>query len=170
MDTLSGRAGTGPQSWLDWLDDSRLGWAMRSELWLYPIVEVVHIIGFVVLVGSVFMFDLRVLGLSKDIPVTALARHLLRWSVAALVLIVPAGLMMFTAHPHDFATNNIFILKLCLIATAGLNAALFHVGVYRSVARWNTDIAAPAMAKVQAVLSMGLWVTVVLCGRLLAYT
>lgn len=170
MDTLSSRAGTGPQSWLDWLDDSRLGWAMRSELWLYPIVEVVHIIGFVVLVGSVFMFDLRVLGLSKDIPVTALARHLLRWSVAALVLIVPAGLMMFTAHPHDFATNNIFILKLCLIATAGINAALFHVGVYRSVARWNTDIAAPAMAKVQAVLSMGLWVTVVLCGRLLAYT
>lgn len=169
MDTTSA-SGSGPQSWLDWLDDSRLGWAMRSELWLYPIVEVVHIIGFVVLVGSVFMFDLRVLGLSKDIPVTALARHLLRWSVAALVLIVPAGLMMFTAHPHDFATNNIFILKLCLIATAGINAALFHVGVYRSVARWNTDIAAPAIAKVQAVLSMGLWVTVVLCGRLLAYT
>ncbi|MGF6401317.1 hypothetical protein ABH905_004983 [Pseudomonas frederiksbergensis] len=170
MDTTSARAGTGPDSWLDWLDDSRLGLAMRSELWLYPIVEVVHIIGFVVLVGSVFMFDLRVLGLSKDIPVTALARHLLRWSVAALILIVPAGLMMFTAHPHDFATNNIFILKLCLIATAGLNAALFHVGVYRSVTQWNTDIAAPAMAKVQAALSMGLWVTVVLCGRLLAYT
>lgn len=169
MDTTSA-SGSGPQSWLDWLDDSRLGWAMRGELWLYPIVEVVHIIGFVVLVGSVVMFDLRVLGLSKDIAVTALARHLLRWSVAALVLIVPAGLMMFTAHPHDFATNNIFILKLCLIATAGLNAALFHVGVYRSVSQWNTGVAAPAIAKVQAVLSMGLWVTVVLCGRLLAYT
>ncbi|KNH19855.1 hypothetical protein ACS77_25400 [Pseudomonas syringae] len=170
MDTTSAGAGTGPESWLDWLDDSRLGLAMRSELWLYPIVEVVHIIGFVLLVGSVVMFDLRVLGLSKDIPVTALARHLLRWSVAALVLIVPAGLMMFTAHPHDFATNNIFILKLCLIATAGINAGLFHVGVYRSVARWNTGIAAPAIARVQAVLSMGLWGTVVLCGRLLAYT
>ncbi|KAB0500501.1 MULTISPECIES: DUF6644 family protein [Pseudomonas] len=169
MDTTSA-SGSGPQSWLDWLDDSRLGWAMRGELWLYPIVEVVHIIGFVVLVGSVVMFDLRVLGLSKDIAVTALARHLLRWSVAALVLIVPAGLMMFTAHPHDFATNNIFILKLSLIATAGINAALFHVGVYRSVSQWNTGVAAPAIAKVQAVLSMGLWVTVVLCGRLLAYT
>ena len=170
MDTTSVSGGSGPQSWLDWLDDSRLGLAMRGELWLYPIIEVVHIIGFVVLVGSVFMFDLRVLGLSKDIAVTALARHLLRWSVAALVLIVPAGLMMFTAHPHDFATNNIFILKLSLIATAGINAALFHIGVYRSVSRWNTGVAAPAIAKVQAVLSMGLWVTVVLCGRLLAYT
>lgn len=170
MDTTSTSAGTGPQSWLDWLDDSRLGIAMRSELWLYPIVEVVHIIGFVVLVGSVVMFDLRVLGLSKDIPVTALARHLLTWSVAALVLIVPAGLMMFTAHPHDFASNDIFILKLCLIATAGVNAALFHVGVYRSVTRWNTGTAAPAIAKVQAVFSMVLWVSVVLCGRLLAYT
>ena len=162
---------SGPGSnWLDWMNDSPLGAAMRGELWLYPMVEVVHIIGFIVLVGSVVMFDLRVLGLSKDIQVTALARHLLTWSIAALLLIVPAGLMMFSAHPHDFASNDIFILKLCLIATAGLNAVLFHVGVYRSVAQWNTGAAAPGVAKLQALFSMVLWVSVVLCGRLLAYT
>lgn len=163
-------SGPGSTSWLDWMNDSPLGAAMRGELWLYPMVEVVHIIGFIVLVGSVVMFDLRVLGLSKDIQVTALARHLLTWSIAALLLIVPAGLMMFSAHPHDFASNDIFILKLCLIATAGLNAVLFHVGVYRSVEQWNTGAAAPGVAKLQALFSMALWVSVVLCGRLLAYT
>jgi hypothetical protein len=163
-------SGSGSESWLDWLGNSPLGAAMRSELWLYPMIEVVHIIGFIVLVGSVTMFDLRVLGLSKNIPVTALARHLLPWAVAALLLIVPAGLMMFSAHPHDFANNGVFILKLSLIGTAAVNATLFHLGVYRSAHQWNTGIAAPGIAKMQAVLSIGLWIVVVLCGRLLAYT
>ena len=45
---------------------------MREWLWLYPSVEIVHIVGFVILVGSVAMFDLRVLGLSKQISVRAL--------------------------------------------------------------------------------------------------
>jgi hypothetical protein len=170
MQATGTSGGSGPDSWLDWVGDSPLALAMRNELWLYPMVEVVHIIGFAVLVGSVVMFDLRVLGLSRDIPVTALARHLLTWAVAALLLIVPAGLMMFSAHPHDFASNGVFILKLCLIGTAGVNAALFHVGVYRSVTRWNTGAAAPGIAKIQAMLSIALWITVVLCGRLLAYT
>ncbi|WGK88460.1 DUF6644 family protein [Pseudomonas migulae] len=170
MQTLNSGVGPGTDSWLDWVGDSQLGAAMRGDLWLYPMVEVVHIIGFAVLVGSVVMFDLRVLGLSKNIAVTDLARHLLTWSVAALLLIVPAGLMMFSAHPHDFASNGVFILKLCLIATAGLNAVLFHVGVYRSVNQWNTTVGAPGIAKCQALLSIALWLTVVLCGRLLAYT
>lgn len=158
------------QGWMDRLDDSSLALAMRSELWLYPLVEVVHIIGFSILVGAVVMFDLRLLGLSKGIAVTALARHLLPWAVAALLLIVPAGLMMFSAHPHDFAGNDVFILKLCLIAAAGLNALLFHVGTYRSVEQWNTGHKPPGLARIQALVSMVLWISVILCGRLLAYT
>ena len=158
------------QTWLDWMHDSPLGAAMRGDMWLYPMVEVMHIVGFSVLVGAVVMFDLRVLGLSRTIQITALARHLLSWAIAALLLIVPAGLMMFSAHPHDFASNDIFILKLCLIATAGLNALLFHVGIYRSVGAWNTGVAAPGVARVQALFSIGLRVSVIFCGRLLAYT
>ncbi|WP_053150641.1 DUF6644 family protein [Pseudomonas sp. Pf153] len=159
-----------PQGWMDQLGDSSLALAMRSELWLYPLVEVVHIIGFSVLVGAVVMFDLRILGLSKGIAVTALARHLLTWALAALLLIVPAGLMMFSAHPHDFAGNDVFVLKLCLIATVGLNALVFHVGTYRGVQQWNIGHKAPGLARIQALLSMALWFAVICCGRLLAYT
>ena len=67
---------------------------MRQWLWLYPIVEIVHIVGFIVLVGAAFMFDLRLLGLARAVPVSALADHLLRWARWALVLVVP------TAAPH----------------------------------------------------------------------
>lgn len=160
-------AGTGV---LGSLESSGIGQMMRSSLWMYPIVEIVHIIGFAILVGSVAMFDLRVLGLSKDVPVTAMARHLLRWSVLSLLLIVPAGLMMFSAHPGDFISNRIFLLKLTLIAAAGINAAIFHTGVYQGVAQWNTGTSAPGTAKVQAVLSLLIWFSVISCGRLLAYT
>jgi hypothetical protein len=155
---------------LGWLAATPLSDAMRGSIWLYPIVEIFHIFGFVILVGAAVMFDLRVLGLSRNISVQALGRHLLRWSVSGLLLVVPAGLMMFSAHPHDFASNGVFLLKLGLIGTAGLNAALFHVGVYRSVTRWDKEIPAPGVAKMQAMLSIVLWIAVISCGRLLAYT
>jgi hypothetical protein len=155
---------------LGWLAATPLSDAMRGSIWLYPIVEIFHIFGFVILVGAAVMFDLRVLGLSRNISVQALGRHLLPWSVSGLLLVVPAGLMMFSAHPHDFASNGVFLLKLGLIGTAGLNAALFHVGVYRSVTGWDKEIPAPGVAKMQALLSIILWIAVISCGRLLAYT
>lgn len=143
--------------------------AMREGLWLYPSVEIVHIVGFAILVGSVVMFDLRVLGLSKSIPVRALARHLLPWSLAALVLIVPSGLLMFSAHASDFLGNPAFLLKMGLLLTAGLNAVAFHTGPYQKVGDWDVGVAAPAAAQASVALSIVLWVGVISCGRLLAY-
>lgn len=160
----------GTAGFLGWLETTPLSHAMRSSLWLYPIVEIFHIVGFVTLVGTVAMFDLRVLGFSRSLPVQALGRHLLRWSVASLVLVIPAGLMMFSAHPHDFVNNRVFQIKLTLIAAAAINAILFHTGVYRSVAEWNKDVPAPTLAKGQAIGSLAIWIGVISCGRLLAYT
>jgi hypothetical protein len=156
-------------AWLVWLEASSLAVAMRQWLWLYPIVEIVHIVGFVMLVGSAIMFDLRLLGVSRHLPVADMARHLLPWSRAALVLILPTGLMMFAAHATEMAANPAFRLKLLLIAVAGLNAAAFHVGIFKSVVIWNRDAPAPAAAKVSAMLSLALWTGVLSCGRLLAY-
>lgn len=144
--------------------------AMRESLWMYPIVEVIHIVGFVILVGSVLMFDLRVLGLSKHIPVRALARHLLPWSWAALVLIVPTGFLMFTAHANDFLANRTFQLKMALLMTAGINAIAFHTGPYQTVKAWDVGVPAPLVAKASVAASLVLWLAVITCGRLLAYT
>ena len=143
--------------------------AMREELWLYPAVEIVHIIGFSILVGSVVMFDLRVLGLSRRISVRALARHLLPWSVAALLIIVPTGLLMFSAHAGDFLNNRAFQLKMALLLTAGMNAAIFHTGPFQSAAAWDTDATAPLGARISVALSLVLWFSIISCGRLLAY-
>jgi hypothetical protein len=151
------------------IEQSPLAAAMRGQLWLYPIVEIFHIAGFVVLVGAVVMFDLRVLGLSPGISIRALARHLLPWAVAALIVIVPTGLMMFSAHATEFVDNRAFALKLTLIMLAFINAATFHVGVFRRAETWDTVVSAPPAARAHALASLLLWVGVVSCGRLIAY-
>ena len=143
--------------------------AMREWLWLYPIVEIVHICGFAILVGSVVMFDLRVLGVAKQVPLRALSRFLLPWSWAALLLVIPSGMMMFSAHAADFLGNPAFKLKMALLVAALLNTAYFHTGPYQSVANWDREATAPVDARISAALSIVIWFSVISCGRLLAY-
>jgi hypothetical protein len=156
-------------AWLVWLETSALAVAMRQWLWLYPIVEIVHIVGFVVLVGAAVMFDLRLLGLSHHLPVTGMAQHLLPWARTSLILVVPSGLLMFIAHATEMAANPAFRLKLVCLVAAGLNALLFHRGVFASVHGWNQATVAPAAARIAALVSLSLWLCVIACGRLLAY-
>ena len=143
--------------------------SLHDALPIYPAVEVAHILGFVVLVGSAFMFDLRLLGLSRALPVAGMADHLLRWARWSLVAIVPTGALMFSAHATEFAFNPAFRLKLILITAAGLNAAVFHRVPFRSVGDWDTEIGSPPAARAAAILSLALWTGVITCGRLIAY-
>ena len=143
--------------------------AMREWLWLYPIVEIVHISGFAMLVGSVVMFDLRVLGIAKHISARALSRFLLPWTWAALLLVLPSGVMMFTAHAQDFLGNPAFKLKMALLVLALMNTAFFHTGPFQTVATWDRDAKAPIAARLSAAVSIAIWFSVISCGRLLAY-
>jgi hypothetical protein len=159
----------GGRSALEWIEQSPLAVAMRQELWLYPSVEILHILGFVTLVGSIAMLDLRLLGLSRALPVQRLARHLLPWTWGALLVIVPTGSLMFMAHASEFIDNSAFVLKLTLILAAALNAAALHFGPFRSVADWDDRVATPPRVKAHAALSLLIWAGVIACGRLLAY-
>ena len=151
------------------IERSALATSMRQELWLYPAVEIVHILGFVTLVGSIAVLDLRLLGISRELPVRDLARHVLPWTLGALLFIVPTGLLMFMAHASDFIGNRVFVVKLTLISVAGFNAAAFHMGAYRCVAQWDRGVDTPPSAKLHAAASLTIWVGVIACGRLLAY-
>jgi hypothetical protein len=152
------------------IESSALGQAMRQSLWLYPTVEIVHLVGIALLVGAIVVLDLRLLGFSRSLPVRKLASHVLPWSAAGLALIVPSGLAMFVAHAGDLIGNPVFALKMCLVMAAGVNAAVFHAGIFRGAAAWDADAMPPAMARAAGALSLLLWVSVIACGRLLAYT
>ena len=154
---------------LVWLETTALAGAMREWLWLYPAVEIVHISGFVLLVGAVVLFDLRVLGVARGPGVNAVAGFLLPWAWVGLAVVVPSGGLMFSAHATELAANPAFQLKLALIATAGLNAWLFHRGVFRAAQAWTHAGVPPLRARFAAAASLLLWLGVIACGRLLAY-
>ena len=152
------------------IEASALGAAMRQSLWLYPIVEIVHLVGLALLFGSIAVLDLRLLGLSRSVPVRRLAAHVLPWTAGSFLLIVPSGLAMFAAHASDLIANPVFAIKMGLILAAGTNAALFHAGAFRGAADWDIGRRPPVAARIAALLSLALWASVIACGRLLAYT
>lgn len=159
-----------PQLWLTWLEGSALALWIRDSVWIYPAIETAHIIGFTVLVGAAVMFDLRLLGLARTLPVAATARHLLGWSKLSLVLVVPTGLALFMTQATETWINPAFRLKLVLIAAAGLNALIFHLWIFRFVDEWGQpQTITPASAKISALLSLALWAGVITCGRFIAY-
>jgi hypothetical protein len=164
MTPAEAAGGTG---WLEWLAATPAAQAMRAGAWLYPAVEIVHIAAFAVLVGAVAMFDLRVLGLGRTLPLRPLACHLLPWSVAGMVFAAASGLLLFCAQAPQLAASRVFFLKLALVGAAALNAWGFHAGPWRNVDRWQDG--APVRARLHAALSLLLWLAVIACGRLVAY-
>ena len=153
----------------EWLEASALAVYIRQSHLLYPVIEIVHIVGFVVLVGSAFLFDLRLLGLSKRIPVTELARHVLPWSRRSLLLVIPAGLLLFMTQATELSQNKYFGIKLLLILAAFANAGYFHRYTLTTVSRWDKLQPTPYAARAAALISILLWTGVITCGRFLAY-
>jgi hypothetical protein len=146
-----------------------LGRFMREALWAYPATEALHIVGIGLLFGSIAIVDLRLIGLGRRVPVSALAGLALPWSLAGFVLAAATGLLMFTAHAAEFITLPVFILKMGLILAGGINAVIVHTGVLRNTRVWDTDMTTPPAARVAGGVSIALWIGVVACGRLLAY-
>lgn len=152
-----------------WLEASPLAVYIRHSHILYPVIELLHILGFIFLVGSAFIFDFRLLGLSRAIRVTDLARHVLPWSRRSLLLVVPTGLLLFTAEATTLGANRILAMKLLLILLAFMNAGYFHRYTFRSISAWDHLKPTPPAAKAAGIVSLLLWTGVITCGRFLAY-
>jgi hypothetical protein len=149
------------------LQESALGHAMRSSPALYPAVEILHIIGFIVLVGSIVALDLRLLGLGRSIPIQPMARLLLPLSRFGFLLAIGMGFLLFSADASHVVRNPAFQVKVLLIALALVTVVIAHAGPWRRIALWGLD--APAGAKAAALASLVLWFGVVCAGRLIAY-
>jgi hypothetical protein len=134
---------------------------LATHPWAYPALEVVHIVGIALLVGNLALLELRVWGAGAALPVQALARLALTLSLTGFAVIAASGLLMFASQPQELLANRAFVVKLSLVMLAGCNAALFH-------ARGGLQKLDTA-ARAQTVLSLGLWLAVIICGRAIAY-
>jgi hypothetical protein len=135
--------------------------ALKSHSWAYPALEVVHILGIGLLLGNLFLLELRVFGKGAALPVKDLARLGLSLVVLGFCMAAASGLLMFATQAAELLTNRAFTLKMLLLCTAGCNAAWFH-------GRGSLD-KLDGTAKLQMLVSSVLWVGVVTCGRWIAY-
>ena len=134
---------------------------LKTHVWAYPALEVVHIVGIALLFGNLVLLELRVFGRGAALPVKDLARLSLSVALCGFGLAAASGLLMFATQPAELLSNRVFTLKMLLLMLAGCNAAWFHGR--RSLARLD------GLARAQMLASTVVWLAVVACGRWIAY-
>jgi hypothetical protein len=137
---------------------------LKTNVYAYPTLEVMHIVGIAMVFGTLWIVDLRLLlrinALDK-LDAQLLAKALLPWTIVGFLLAAMTGLTMFVSRIGDLISNTMFIIKMCLLFAAGTNAAILH-------ARGSLD-AENRITRIQAALSILIWLAVITCGRWIAY-
>lgn len=160
--------------WLRW---PSVEWFLQTYTWAWPLCEILHFVGLILLFGAVGTFDLRLLGVGKGLPYRALSR-LIPWGVFGFALCVITGTVFVTGivanvntHPYIVLTTNLWLqLKLAAIALAGVNLSLFYItGMAKKVDELGPNDAAPPFAKLIGATSLALWLSVVYFGRLIPW-
>ena len=142
-------------------------WFMTSA-WGWAITESIHFLGLSLLIGAIGLFDLRLLGVAKRIPIAALHR-LIPWGLLGYAINVVSGLGFLMTEPDQYVYNPAFQLKLLFMVVAGFNATAFYLTSFRRATAPDAPEDAPRIAKVVAAISICLWIGVIVCGRFVAF-
>ncbi|MGL4230765.1 MAG: DUF6644 family protein [Casimicrobium sp.] len=134
---------------------------LKANAYAYPALEVVHIIAIAIVFGTLWIVDLRILGMMKALPLAAAVRNLLPWTMIGFALAAITGLTMFATRAGDLVSNSAFLAKMILLMVAGTNAGILH-------SRGSID-ETNGLTRAQAALSLLLWIAIVTCGRWIAY-
>ncbi len=138
---------------------------------LFPTFESLHVLGVAVLLGTLFMVDLRLLGVAaKRYSVRTLSDELTPWTFGGFTLAIVTGLLLVIVHPTFYAVNAGFLAKMALLFLAMANMLVFHAGVWRTVDVWGAPGAVPPRAaKLAGGLSLLFWIGVIAMGRWIAF-
>src|SRR4051812_5664440 len=144
--------------------------ALRESVYMYPLIESVHVLSLCLFLGLVAMMDLRLAGIGyMNVSARQIQRQLFPWQMVGLALMVASGILLCYAEPLRFYGNIFFRAKFVMIGLAVINAAVFHFGPYGSMERWDLDRVPPRAVRFAGVCSLVLWIGVVFAGRLIAY-
>jgi uncharacterized protein YacL len=159
-----------PLAFFGWLADTSWSVDLHESQYAYSILESIHVWTMAVFFGSVMMFDLRLLGLTmRKVPAPEVLDRLLPVTIAAFVIMLISGTLLFYAIPLRSYQNIFFRLKMLLLLLAGLNVWIFHSRVYPKVVGAEVEGMPPRAARVAGALSLVIWIGVVFSGRMIAY-
>ena len=142
---------------------------LRGARWGYAAVNGTHLLGIALLVGAIVPLDLRLIGWRRDVPLVIMARTLLPVAGAGLLLAVAAGLALFSIRAVEYAGTTLFQVKMALIACGLGNALLLHRSAQWEKAQNVVGLVPPRRLRVGGALSIVLWLSVLTCGRMLAF-
>jgi hypothetical protein len=157
-------------AFFEWLAETPGSIAIRESMYMYTILESIHVWGLALFVGFTALLDLRLLGWAmRDLPMSTSARRFFPLMVAGFVVMVVSGVLLFYAIPVRTYQSIFFRVKVVFLIAAGLNAGLFHTTVYSRVAEWDRDVVTPRPARVAGAVSLVLWTCIIFSGRMIAY-
>lgn len=142
--------------------------AMMNSQWGWPIAESIHFIGLNLIIATVGLYDLRLLGVAREVGPKDL-HALVPLGVLGWLLCVATGVLFVLSAPSQYLYNPAFQTKLTLMALAGANMAIFYAGSRAAVAGLGPRAAAPLRARVAALVSLVAWFGVIACGRWITF-
>jgi hypothetical protein len=147
--------------WMEALAFSK--WARESEF-ANAGFNLVHLLGLVVLIGSVLIVDLRLLGRGiKRQPLAQVARDARPWMIGGLAVMVITGVPQVMALAMKQYYSDWFFPKMVFLAIA----VVFSFTVRHKITQADEARVAPIWRALVAVVSITLWLLVAICGRLI---
>jgi hypothetical protein len=154
-----------------WIESTALSQWIVGDLFAFPVILTLHAIGMGFAAGLSAMFDLRVLGVGRGIPLLEVRRFLpMLW--AGFWVNAVSGLLLLIGYPTKALTNPVFYLKLSLIAAAMNLLVRMTRDAFDPARAPHPDMAAGVERRLRrfAIASLVCWTGAITAGRLLAYT
>jgi hypothetical protein len=150
-----------------WLESLWLGKAVVGSLWLFPVIESVHLLALAMLGGSILLVDLRMLGVGlKGSSVASLARDARPFTIGAIVMLICTGVPLFLAEAIKCYYSQAFWVKMTTLAIAIVYTFTIRTRVTRAEPVRNTA----RLQMLVGALSIALWVTVAAAGRWIGFS
>jgi hypothetical protein len=154
-----------------WLQDTTVGTAIRESIWVFPVINGIHVLGLALSVGTIVWFDLRLLGVNlRHQPISKVFAGLMPWSFVGFAVMFASGGLLFWAEAVRAWSSVFFKIKLIFMLLAGLNALLYQLTLYPRMAEWDKLPIPPVQARLAGLLSIIFWAIVIAAGRTMAYT
>lgn len=153
---------------MEWLEASALAEWVRTSFIGYPLALTLHSFGMAIMVGLIFIVDLRLLGMFRRIPYSALEKMLsIAWIGFVVNLI--SGLVIFTSQATFYITSVPFILKISMVVLGALTARYMLPVIRDEAAGWVDGSIALSRMKTLAIGSLMMWSIAITTGRFTAY-
>src|ERR1035438_3362001 len=136
---------------------------LNNNEWSFPLLEVIHIVGFAIAMGTIFMVDLRLIGIGMRRRLSSqLSKDLAPWTLGGLAAALMSGPLIFSSDPNMYMNNTSFQVKMGAL----LIALLYQYTIHRKVAFSDPS---PIVGALTGIVSVALWVSVVAGGIFIAF-